>query len=938
MKYLLLALTVCLIAFSALASDETKQEASKHYELAVKAFDNEDISESFIHLKNTLQVNPRHLPAKLLLAKVFFNDGNMFAAEKEFEECLELGLDINLVLPMYGSTLIIERKPDKLLSLRRYDHEFTSETEFEWLLLKGQAFLQKNSGKQAQDAFEQAITLKPNDTRAMNTLASHYFGLGMKDKASSIIERSITINNKNERTWQLQGEMAAHDGDLDSALLFFTKAFEIDSTDPKILRSLAKTYLQKRNLVKAKKFLELILKQSPNDPNASLLNAVVLMSQGNEALGLQSLADLSERLTTIDDSKLDDNNATLFIKAATEYIQGNKEKARTLLGNYLSKSPGDIAAIRMLVELHLKNNDKKQVIQLLQEQQKYTSNDFGLTLQLAHLYIGEGKLFTAKEQLKRLRILSPNHPYIVMLEAEILSAEKQPEKALELLTSYSFIDEEPLDYALKRGTLEISNGKLKQALETSRKLLKAHQNNPSVLNFAAAAHLKTKQLANAKDYINKALALEPENLTARYNQALTYKIEGQLETAASSAKAILENHPEHIPSILLIARTRMEEQRFEEALDWVTKVNAYDKSNISAHELQLAIYAQTKDWGKAIQYSRKLHKIRPATPKYLAQQAHLLMQIDRFEEAQRPLYLLFSLWDNNPVRLRDLAKLQIASKNLKGARQSLEAALKLDSSSFDIQLDLARLTLSDSSKEKTQQVIEQLQKSFGLHTQIEMLKGDLASQNKDLENARAHYTKAFELDKNNGQALINLYQLTLSGEGESEFIQLIEKHRENNPTPPWVTRLLADSYLNQGKIELAQARYEALITEPALANDTQILNNLANIYAKQNLDKALTIAKQGLTHNKNYPALLDTIGWIYLEKGMHEEALSYLREAFTLDSSNPEIRYHQGIALAHLNRKSEALKEFNAAVQLSQNFMGYEDSKRWIDKLRKILN
>ena len=114
----------------------------------------------------------------------------------------------------------------------------------------------------------------------------------------------------------------------------------------------------------------------------------------------------------------------------------------------------------------------------------------------------------------------------------------------------------------------------------------------------------------------------------------------------------------------------------------------------------------------------------------------------------------------------------------------------------------------------------------------------------------------------------------------------------------------------------------------------QRLNNLANIYAKSDLDKALTTAKKVLDNNGRNPSLLDTIGWIYLEKDMPTDALFYLREASALDSSNPEIRYHQGVALARLNRNPEAIREFKTALQLSDDFNGASEARTWLNKLQ----
>jgi len=59
----ILFIITALIVMSANAAED-------FYELALKSFQQKDISTAEIHLKNALKNNPKNLPAKLLLAEV----------------------------------------------------------------------------------------------------------------------------------------------------------------------------------------------------------------------------------------------------------------------------------------------------------------------------------------------------------------------------------------------------------------------------------------------------------------------------------------------------------------------------------------------------------------------------------------------------------------------------------------------------------------------------------------------------------------------------------------------------------------------------------------------------------------------------------------------------------------------------------------------------
>ena len=174
---------------------------------------------------------------------------------------------------------------------------------------------------------------------------------------------------------------------------------------------------------------------------------------------------------------------------------------------------------------------------------------------------------------------------------------------------------------------------------------------------------------------------------------------------------------------------------------------------------------------------------------------------------------------------------------------------------------------------------EKLRTEYGPSSQLALLRGEIQLVNKNLVLAQTYLTSALEQDQSNTAALLQLYELSRRGQGGIEFSRLLEQRIKSAPQPVWIVKLLADSYLVQGEPALAAPHYESLIALESLEDNAAILNNLANIYAKTDLNKALATAMKGVgdTGNKS-PALLDTIGWILAQQDRHEEALPYFRE------------------------------------------------------------
>lgn len=74
-------------------------------------------------------------------------------------------------------------------------------------------------------------------------------------------------------------------------------------------------------------------------------------------------------------------------------------------------------------------------------------------------------------------------------------------------------------------------------------------------------------------------------------------------------------------------------------------------------------------------------------------------------------------------------------------------------------------------------------------------------------------------------------------------------------------------------------------------------NNLALLLAERDLDGALAAAQEAYALRSDSPAVLDTLGWLYLRKGLVERAISLLEEAHASAPELAEVQLH--LALAH---------------------------------------
>jgi Flp pilus assembly protein TadD len=114
-------------------------------------------------------------------------------------------------------------------------------------------------------------------------------------------------------------------------------------------------------------------------------------------------------------------------------------------------------------------------------------------------------------------------------------------------------------------------------------------------------------------------------------------------------------------------------------------------------------------------------------------------------------------------------------------------------------------------------------------------------------------------------------------------------------------------------------------------------NNLAYILAERgdNLEYALVLAREAVTISHDDPVVLDTLGWVYLKKGLPAQAIGELSKAVRLSPENPVYHYHLGLAYAEAKDPLRARASLQQALRLNPSFPGAGEAR---ERLRTLTN
>jgi tetratricopeptide (TPR) repeat protein len=143
-----------------------------------------------------------------------------------------------------------------------------------------------------------------------------------------------------------------------------------------------------------------------------------------------------------------------------------------------------------------------------------------------------------------------------------------------------------------------------------------------------------------------------------------------------------------------------------------------------------------------------------------------------------------------------------------------------------------------------------------------------------------------------------------------------ERYLALRPDDPTVHFILGAVHANAGRPDPAIASYRRAAELDAAAFAPR--NNLAELLADRDLEAALAAAQEAYALASKNTHVLDTLGWLYLKKGLAERAISLLEEAHDGAPERTDPQLHLALAYREVGRTEDArrlLSELQGRVE-----------------------
>jgi tetratricopeptide (TPR) repeat protein len=286
----------------------------------------------------------------------------------------------------------------------------------------------------------------------------------------------------------------------------------------------------------------------------------------------------------------------------------------------------------------------------------------------------------------------------------------------------------------------------------------------------------------------------------------------------------------------------------------------------------------------------------------------------------------------------NLAKVYVAGQNHQAALELYERALIADMQNFDAISGIVNSSIRLDQTERAHKRIEELAVTHDgkvdMLAALHYLRSTIFSAKKNIQAAEVELTAAIGLDENYLPAYSAYASLLVGQKRTDEAIAQYQKVLEKRPAAQIYTMLgiLEDSRGNTSAAEKSYRKALEIAPHSAIA-----ANNLAWLIADNqgNLDEALQLATLAVGKNQSVAGFYDTLGWVYLKKGLASPAVEQLKKAVAMEDTNtqrsgeapnPGYRVRLGMALAKVGDKASARREVETSLKRS-DFLSQREIK-----------
>lgn len=883
--------------------------------------DKGDIRAAVIELKNALRKNPDNVEGRWILGQIYVETGNGASAEKELLRARELGLAESAVAVPLARALLLQASYARVLAEIKPTQDMAPREQAWVHALHGEAHLGKAQPEEALQDFERAIAL--DATLPYGYIGKAQLSLVKRDLAATRgwVDQALKVDPKSAEAWRFMGMLERAADNAAAAEQAYSKAIDYghNNTSDRLSRALVR--IQLKNFKGAEEDVAILERTAADFPGTHYARGLLEMENKQYAKAQNAFEQALKRNP--------DYVPAMFALGNAHYVQGNYSTAEEQLTRVLGKAPGHDEAARLLGLLRVRKQDLAGAESVLAPVLARHPDD-ALTLRLmSAIAMAGGDTKRGMQYVQRATAQAPESGHArAQLGLSLLSAGDQSAGLQELEKAVALDPAaQQLDMILIVNYLRA--GKFDQALTAAQALHKKQADSPLPLNVIGGIYLSQGKEQQAREAFNEALRLAPGDPSASHNLAVMAGKAGKADEAKRLYEEAIKRHPEQLRTVVQLAELELrmgENQAAQERLQRAIK------DNPKALEPRLLLGMYYLNRGQAVEALNLANEVKESYPKHpvlllLMGEAHLALNDST--NAVPDLTRLVEVSPRSAQAHYLLARAYAETNNSSKSFRELKETLRLDPNHLLAKISMSRSMMLGGDPKGASRLLAELKKSYPESPQVFAHEGWLAMQQQRPRDAVTAFNEALK------RAPIDEFAISLSlaqarAGDKAGSVATLENWLKQHPDDALVHYNLANLYLASNREKEARAAFEKVVKQRP--KDAMALNTLAWLLRKSNPTEALQLGERAFAEAPSNPAVMDTLGMIYLDQGQGERALRLLSDA-AKTSNSPEVDYHYAVALSRTGDKAKAQQVLSSLLKGKPSFSELADARALLNSL-----
>ncbi len=440
----------------------------------------------------------------------------------------------------------------------------------------GTAYMKVKEFAKSIEPFERALLKSPDNIGIYNSLGTAYMATNKSDEAVKCYKKALELAPENPMSYYNLGSAYQIQQNHEEACSYFKQAIKLDNEDEGFKVAYAMSLVKCGKYEEAIDVYKKLLVQHPEKDNYKYNLVTCYEAMGN----FQTAISILETLVYVN---------TKFIlpaqKLANLYIRTNQpNKAKDIYDNILLKNNPTAETLHQYAILSSSLCDTDTAEKMLKKVIKMKPEIAKAHKDLGIIYLNKRLFKYAEDEFQTALKLAPNDFDIIFEYGNYLYSTSNNTEAERYYGEALMLEPDNILALTFMALNKLVLNQLDEAKEYIMKALKINPHHEYIQFCAGRIFYARKEYEDAKHYLIHAVEQNPD-VETQNTLALTYYELGEYENAANILKNLLQKYPENISILMSLAKCYEGLKDNDSALEYLDKVVSIFPEDEEAHEM-----------------------------------------------------------------------------------------------------------------------------------------------------------------------------------------------------------------------------------------------------------------------------------------------------------------------------------------------------------------